>query len=506
MFKENENDTFETQDEYKELYEFNNSLYITIDTNYIIQNLNFTAAAFLGRARSLLIHHSILTYVTTLSEFKFKNAIENLKSKGYKQACEIEILITGGERRVIQLECTLDRHHSIQLCLVDITCLHQKNTLIADLEKKISLLNQLVNASEDAIAALDGNLCFKIINPSFYHLFLKIFSVRIKEGCNLEKSLVTLPQLKSKIIKACFEALEGNKSLVILENPNYDLEVYYYYEIRVYLLSDDFNNKELIFGIRDLTEYKIQEIVKYQQQSKIASSSRLSTMEEMMSALAHEINQPLTIINTYTTTCSYLIQSTLSPQTKLRKIKYPLEQISHHAEHAGRIIHSMKNLLCNESPRAELTNINYLIKNTIATINYEFFGFKVKINLELVSNLPLVMTNKIQIMQVILNLARNSIEALQSSQTLNPTITIQTRNMHKYITVTVKDNGPGIEAEYKSQILNTFFTTKSQGTGIGLAICRSIIERHEGELNLLDSNEAGTTFYFTLPIKLEKSL
>lgn len=500
---ENKKDKGEIQDEYKELYDFNDSLYITIDANYIIQKLNFKAAAFLGRDRHLLIHHSFYNYVTSFSKDIFKNTVQNLISKEYKQCCEIELLIKGGGRRQVQLESTLDRYEQIQLCLIDITCIQQKNNQIDNLQKEIVLLNQLLNASEEAIAALDENLCFKIINPAFYNLFVKIFSVQIEQGFYLEKILINLSELKEKIINACNEALEGKKSIVILENTNYDSKVYYYYEIKIYSLINDLNNKQLIFRIRDLTEYKFQEMIQHEQQSKISSSSRLSTMEEMMSALAHEINQPLTVINTYSKTSSYLLQSELSTRIKLRKIKYPLEQISIQAEHAGKIIHSMKNLLCNESAKAEVTNINLLIKNTISIINYEFWDFKIKINLELMNNPPVVSTNKIQIMQVILNLARNSIEALQNSQTLNPAITIQTRNLHTYIMITVQDNGPGIPPQYKNKILNTFFTTKAQGTGIGLAICRSIIERHAGEFNFLDANETGATFYFTLPIKLE---
>lgn len=490
----------ETQAEYKEFYDFNYSIYITLDFNYTIQKLNFKAAALLGRDRNLLINLSFLNYVTSFSEDVFQRSMQTLKKNKYTQTCQIELIIKGGVRKQVQIESNIDKHHQIQLCLTDITCINQKNHRIACLEKELTLLNQLLNYAEDAIAALDENLYFKIVNQSFYNQFLKIFCVQIRPGHNLEKSLMYLSELKPKIIKACNEAFLGKKSKIIIENRNYNFEVYYYYEIIIYSLSEELNDKQLIFRIRDLTDYKAQERMQHQQQSQIALSCKISTMGEMVSALAHEINQPLTVINAYSKSISYLTESELSAQSKLKKIKYPLEQIAIQAEHADKIIHGMKNLLRNEKLETEATDINFLIEETISILNYELLDFKIKIKLLLANNLPIIMMNKIQIMQVILNLARNSIEALQTHQTTNPGITIETCKLKQDIMVTVHDNGPGIPLEAKNKILNTYFTTKSQGTGIGLGICRSLIERHGGILNILQTDTVGATFYFTLPI------
>ncbi|TAL64463.1 MAG: HAMP domain-containing histidine kinase [Legionella sp.] len=493
------------REEYEELYEFNDSSFITIDSNYVIKKINVKAAEFLGCDRAFFINHCFINYIASFSKKTFKKHIENLLINKYQQHCEIELIIKCGKRKQVQLRSTLDKNNQIQLCLVDVSLINQKDNRVSNLEKEVLLLTHLLNESDFAIAALDENLCFRIINLPFYELFLKIFSIQINRGMPLQNSLIYFSEYKSEIINACHDALQGKTSKVILENSKYAREVYYYYEIRIYSFLNEFS-KQLIFRIKDLTEYKYHEMKQHQQQAQIATSSRLSTMEEMVSALAHEINQPLTVINTYSETSNYLLKGNLSLENKLKKIKYPLEQIAIHSALAGKIIHGMKNLLCNKNTHQEFTDINSLIKNTIELINYEFLDFKTKINLDLMTPIPMIKVNPILIMQVILNLVRNSFEALQNSQTINPTITIQTKSGATEIMITIQDNGPGIPFEYKDKILNTFFTTKSQGTGIGLAICRSIVERHNGKLNFGDSLDKGPAFYFTLPINSEESL
>ena len=126
--------------------------------------------------------------------------------------------------------------------------------------------------------------------------------------------------------------------------------------------------------------------------------------------------------------------------------------------------------------------------------------FKLKISLNLIDTLPLVVANKTHIMQVISNLVQNSVEALQTASVVNPELLIETSKTDDYIHVHVRDNGPGILSKYKNKILNTYFTTKARGTGLGLGICRTLIEEHGGKLIIKEHQEKGAWFIFTLPI------
>lgn len=119
----------ERQSEYKELYDFSPLMYLIIDTYYKIDSLNFSAASFLGRERVFLLNKSFLKLIAGSSKALFRRTIQSLLNMGFKQTCEIELLLKGGERKYIQLECTLNRDKRIHLCLSDITDLHQKKVL-----------------------------------------------------------------------------------------------------------------------------------------------------------------------------------------------------------------------------------------------------------------------------------------------------------------------------------------------------------------------------------------
>lgn len=169
-------------------------------------------------------------------------------------------------------------------------------------------------------------------------------------------------------------------------------------------------------------------------------------------------------------------------------------------ELAGEIIHNMKNFMRDGSISIEETDINLLIKDTISILRYELLDSKLKIDLNLMTRLPKIMINKVHIMQVILNLIRNSIEAFQDDQEKNNQVIIETTQSENYLVVDVRDNGPGIPEAFKDKILKAYFTTKCKGTGIGLGICRSLIEEHGGELHLKEHPGKGAWFTFTLPI------
>ncbi|KTD24896.1 sensor protein PilS [Legionella maceachernii] len=476
-------------------------MYLIIDTYYKIDSLNFSAASFLGRERVFLLNKSFLKLIAGSSKALFRRTIQSLLNMGFKQTCEIELLLKGGERKYIQLECTLNRDKRIHLCLSDITDLHQKKGTISCLEQNLNLANQIIKYTTDAVAALDTNLVFKIVSQPFYKLFFKIFTAYARPGSHLEICLNNLPDRKQQMMNACNDALSGKTSYTIIENNNYNPEVYFYYEVVVSFLKGHVACENLLLvHIRDLTEFKLKEMTQHIQQSQITLSCRLSAMGEMVSALAHEICQPLTAINAFSKSCAYLLNSSISNEEKYEKLKFPLNEISMQAELAGHIIHNMKSLMRGDKLVTETININGLIEDAIKILNYDLSDFKIKIQLALMNNPPPIVANKIHLMQIILNLARNSMEALQTVSKPDSTIIIKSRKLRNFVVVKVKDNGPGIPHQYKNIVLNSYFTTKTQGTGIGLGICRSLIERYGGHLRFI-KNCKGAVFYFMMPIE-----
>lgn len=235
-------------------------------------------------------------------------------------------------------------------------------------------------------------------------------------------------------------------------------------------------------------------------QLELAHRDRISLMGEMASTLAHELNQPLTAITTYTQVC---IDKLRSNKFSVEEITHLLTQVASFAKHEGDIIHNIKNFIRKGESASQLLDIKQVINETLNFIQCLLVEQPhIQIDLSMHEELPLIVLDKIKIQQVILNLVRNSIEAMQEAKTKTPKIVIHAATVeHKHIVVTVSDNGPGFSEHKLPQLFEPYFTTKPTGTGMGLAICRSFIEAHGGSLtaNLTPNN--GAQFRFTLPIE-----
>jgi signal transduction histidine kinase len=222
-------------------------------------------------------------------------------------------------------------------------------------------------------------------------------------------------------------------------------------------------------------------------------------MGEMATGLAHEVNQPLTAIVNYTQVSINLLKNGNPDLIKLAEIAVKTQD---QALRAGQIIHGVKRFCKATSQQRLATDINELINDSVNLCVESLKQNSIKLTLELTSNLPFILIDHIQIEQVILNLIRNSIDAILST----PDIRLRQIIIQSYLTpnneiqVRVKDNGSGIEEDQQAQILMPFHTTKSDGMGMGLSISRSLIEAHNGTLHFNSQFGKGSTFYFTLPI------
>lgn len=148
--------------------------------------------------------------------------------------------------------------------------------------------------------------------------------------------------------------------------------------------------------------------------------------------------------------------------------------------------------------------INTVITDALSILHHKLLDFKCHITLDLSNEIPKIYASKTHIMQIVLNLIRNSMDALKSAAEVKPELHISTKKSDGFIVTTINDNGPGVPIELQHKILHTFFTTKNRGTGIGLAICQTILEAHGGELRFLVKKTKGASLQFTLPINMDK--
>lgn len=480
----------------QELYDFNPCLYFTLDKNHLIKALNYKAADFLGIKRHYLIGKSFLSFIGSQFQSLWQQHFDALDSKKPLAACEIEMLSKKGTRRFVSIEMHKKEDQCIHLQVKDITHYRQLEQQLLDMNKSLHLIDNLFQRSSDAVAALNNDLIFQTFNLSYAELFSRIFFTKLHVGMSLKHILVDFPDLNTRIIEVCQQALMGKNASIMVENQTSWHENYYCYELHFQAIDNPYH--QIMFHIRNFSHYKREENLQRKQQAQIANAGIASAMGELASALAHEINQPLTAIIAYSRACILKFNALSENNNRIHELTAPLEQIALQAEHAGTIIHRMKNLMREGSCHFEETDIHLLLKETLSFLNVELAHSKLEIVLQFAENLPLLKIDKVQIMQVILNLARNSIEALQL--TPHPQLTIETQAQQGHVKIHFRDNGPGIPEQFKTKILTSYFSTKPQGTGLGLAICQTLIGVHGGQLEVVDHTDIGSWLTVTLPI------
>lgn len=243
-------------------------------------------------------------------------------------------------------------------------------------------------------------------------------------------------------------------------------------------------------------------------QQRITQVSRLATMGEMAAGIAHELNQPLAAIANYANAAMRLAATQgidkIDPDGD---VALALEQISQQAQRAGEIIRRLRALVQNRETRHESANVNELVNEVIGFTQSDARLHEIRIVRELDPSLPIAQLDKIQIQRVVLNLLRNSIEALAERPVAEREIRVATaHDGHETLRIEVSDSGPGVPTELIDRIFDPFYTTKATGTGLGLAISRSIAEAHRGKLSYRKRTTGGACFVLEVPCPLGRSV
>jgi PAS domain S-box-containing protein len=223
--------------------------------------------------------------------------------------------------------------------------------------------------------------------------------------------------------------------------------------------------------------------------------SRVTTMGEVAAALAHELNQPLTAIMSNAHAGERYLAQAVPPLDEIREI---LHDVMGDARRAGEVIQRLRSLLRKEEARFLPLDVNHVIREIAALVHTDAVLRNLEIDLDLAPDLPSVRGDRIQLQQVLLNLVLNGMEAIGSDGE-GRHIALQTLQVEGAVRISVRDQGPGIPEDTLSRIFETFYTTKQDGMGMGLAISRSIVEAHGGRIWAENNPDRGATFSFTLP-------
>lgn len=243
---------------------------------------------------------------------------------------------------------------------------------------------------------------------------------------------------------------------------------------------------------RDITERRKHEEESRNQQEKIQLTSRLTTMGEMASSLAHELNQPLTAIANYNMAAVAMLKSGRATNESLLSA---LEKAANQAERAGKIVSRIREFVKRSEPRRQRVPVEQIVEHALDFAEIDARKRQIRIEAMIPDNIPHVLADPILIEQVLLNLVKNGLEAMNHSD--YDLLTVEIRQQNQLVEFIVTDRGHGIKEP--ERLFEPFFSTKSEGLGMGLNICRTIIESHHGRLWAQANPEGGTLFHFTLP-------
>ena len=249
--------------------------------------------------------------------------------------------------------------------------------------------------------------------------------------------------------------------------------------------------------IRDLTERQMTEARLQELQSELVHISRLTAMGEMASTLAHELNQPLSAISNYLKGTRRLLESSGDEQSAT--MRDALDKAADQAMRAGQIIRRLRDFVSRGESERRVESVTKLVEeaSALSLVGVKDRGIRVQFQFD--PAVDLVLADRVQIQQVLLNLIRNAMDAMETAQTRNLVVTIVLAD-DGHAQISVADSGSGIAPEVAEQLFQPFITTKRHGMGVGLSISRTIVEAHGGRIWVEPNPTGGTIFHFTLAV------
>jgi len=251
-------------------------------------------------------------------------------------------------------------------------------------------------------------------------------------------------------------------------------------------------------SVLDITERKRARELARQQEEKLAATARLVTVGEMASTIAHELNQPLSAIASYTTGCLNLLDGGEIPRGEIQEA---LRKTAQQTQRAGRIIRRVHDFVRKSEPTRTPVRMNAVVEEAVGFADAEARKRKVRIHARLAEDDPEIQADPLLLQQVVLNLLRNAMDAMAATPAEQREIRVATEAAASNVTVSISDRGCGIPEDVRDQLFEPFFTTKTEGMGMGLNICRSILELHRGRVWAAPNPGGGAVFSFSLPVE-----
>ena len=480
----------ESRDRFMNLYEFAPVGYLTLTEAGLIAEMNLTCAALLGRERRKLLNSSFARLVAPGDQERWNRLFSEVLRKGVQQHAELVLQRGDGSRfdgQLDYLRIEADNAFSVRITLTDIT---EQKRIEEDLR-----IAAIAFQSQEGIMVTDANSIILRVNEAFTRI----------TGYSAEEAIGKTPALLHSGLqdKRFYELMRRDMNQQHywqgeMWNKRKDGNIYPEWQTISAVLAPDGSVSHFISTFLDISERKIMEKEIMERREKMAELQILQIMTQTAAAIAHELNQPLMAITSYSNATRILLQS---EKPDLDEVRKAIEASERQALRAGESIRNLLDFLSMKEFPSEAFDLNQEILGVLDTARSEHeLNFHTILRLDEV--LLLVRANRTHIQKVLLNLLHNGIEAMQEAGVPLPSITVvvSTKKDTGVAQVTIQDNGPGIKEHDLRRLFEPFFTTKPAGIGMGLSVSRSLIEANGGQLWIDPQERPGATFHFTLPL------
>lgn len=476
--------------------------FISVDNAGCIHEINLAGVRLLGVERERLLGNPLPLWLECGDNGQiFFAHLKQARESGRVETIELRLTPTGHDQMDVRMSTVVDREEihgkpSYSCVIIDISAQKRAER---ESEHQAQQLRLITDAIPVYIAYVDIHGVYRFANKTYAAWVGKSQA----EIIGKKKTDVLWPSVYAKFEEYIRVVLAGRpvNFEITIKIPGGDRQ-----DINANLIPD-FAADGSILGYfivnQDITESRRLEALDKIHMQEMARVARINTMGEMVAELAHELNQPLAAITIYSDAVRRMLNKRSGSVPEMQKA---LNEIRLQAERAGEVISRLREFVSKREIHNEKIQINDIIEEVINLIAAEARWHGVVVRLELGEAIVPVMVNRILIEQVILNLARNAIEAMETTEQHKRSITIRTSHgTHNEVVVAVEDTGPGLRDAEIEHIFEPFYTTKAQGMGMGLAISRSIIKAHHGRLWAISNEDGGMSFTFTLPHQLEDS-
>ena len=271
-----------------------------------------------------------------------------------------------------------------------------------------------------------------------------------------------------------------------------------YLQAVAHATRDQDGRLEYIAAVQDVTERHLSEEALDKARSELAHVARVMSLGTLTASIAHEIRQPLAAAVTDAKTCSRWLNR---DEPDVAEARDATSRLITDLTRASEIISRIGSLFKKSAPKRELVDVNEVVEEMVALLRGEARTHSISFQRNLASDLPRIMADRVQLQQVLMNLMLNGIDSIKSLSAPGKLTVTSRKDENGQVLISVADTGVGVRPEQTEEIFNAFFTSKAQGTGMGLTISRSIIESHGGRLWAISHPEPGATFQFTLPVE-----